>query len=74
MREKFLVFGPPLSGAWPVRNVPGIFYDHVGKRGCALPGGVSFEPSDLRGDGSREKFRDSYFTAFSALARREPRP
>ena len=66
--------GPPLSGAWPVRDVPEIFYDHLVKRGCALPGGVSFEPNDLRGDGSRETFRGPYFSAFSVLARLEPRP
>jgi hypothetical protein len=74
MGEKFLVFGRPLSGAWPVRNVPGIFYDHLGKRGYALPGEVSFEPNDLRGDGSRETYQGSYFTAFSVFTRREPRP
>jgi len=65
--------GPPLSGAWPVRDVPEIFYDRLVKRGCALPGGVSFEPNDLRGDGSRETFRGPYFSAFSVLARLEQR-
>ena len=63
--------GPPLSAAWPVREVPEIFYDHLAKRGCVLPGGVSFEPNELCGDGSRETFRGPYFSAFSVLARRE---
>jgi SAM-dependent methyltransferase len=66
--------GPPLSGAWPVRDVPEIFYDHLVKRGCTLPGGVSFEPNELLGDGSRETFRGPYFSAFSVLARRDEHP
>ena len=50
------------------------FYDHLVKRGCTLPGGVSFEPNELRGDGSRETFRGPYFSAFSVLARRDEHP
>ena len=66
--------GPPLSGAWPVKDVPEIFYDYLVKRGCALPGGVSFEPSELRGDGTHETFRGPFFSAFSVLARLDQRP
>ena len=66
--------GPPLSGAWPVRDVPEIFYDHLAKRGCTFPGGVSFDPDDLSGDRSHETFRGPYFSAFSVLARADHRP
>jgi hypothetical protein len=54
--------------------VPEIFYDYLVKRGCALPGGVSFDPSALRGDGSHETFRGPFFSAFSVLARLDQRP
>ena len=66
--------GPSLSGAWPVEDVPEIFYDHLAKRGCSFPGGVSFAPADLCGDGQHETFRGPYFSAFSVLARVERHP
>jgi len=66
--------GPALSGAWPVEDVPEIFYDHLAKRGCSFPGGVSFWPEALRGDGRHETFRGPYFSAFSVLARVEGPP
>jgi len=66
--------GPSLSGAWPVEDVPEIFYDHLAKRGCSFPGGVSFAPEELRGDGLHETFRGPYFSAFSVLARLEGQP
>ena len=65
--------GPALSGAWPVKDVPEIFYDHLAKSGCVFPGEVSFDPGELRGDGSRETFRGPYFSAFSVLARLDRR-
>lgn len=66
--------GPPLSGAWPVRDVPEIFYDHLAKRCCSFPGGVSFDPEALAGDGQHEIFRGQYFSAFNVLARVERHP
>jgi 2-polyprenyl-3-methyl-5-hydroxy-6-metoxy-1,4-benzoquinol methylase len=66
--------GPPLSGAWPVRDVPEIFYDHLAKAGCTFPGGVSFEPDALDGSGRHQTFRGPYFSAFSVLARVERQP
>lgn len=64
--------GPPLSGAWPVRDVPALFYDFVTARGCALVGGVQFAPADIV-DPDNWSFRGPFFSGFSMLARKDPR-
>jgi SAM-dependent methyltransferase len=61
--------GPALSAAWPVRDVPRLFYDAVTARGCTLVGGVDFHPSAIdRSD--HWTYRGPYFSGFSVLARR----
>jgi SAM-dependent methyltransferase len=64
--------GPPLSGAWPVQDVPALFYDFVAERGCTLVGGVQFDPAAIA-DPDSWSFRGSYFSGFSMLARKNPR-
>ena len=63
--------GPRLSGAWPVEDVPEIFYDFLGKHGCSLVGPQGFRPEDVRAGAGRETFRGPYFSAFSVLVRKE---
>jgi SAM-dependent methyltransferase len=61
--------GPALSGAWPVRDVPRLFYEYVANRGCALVGGVQFAASNIdRAD--HWTWRGPYFGGFSLLARK----
>ena len=61
--------GPELSGAWPVRDVPALFYDYIASRGCELVGGVAFAASDIeRAD--HWTWRGPYFSGFSVLARK----
>lgn len=61
--------GPALSGAWPVEDVPRLFYDHVSARGCDLVNGVQFAPSDISRQ-DRWTWRGPYFSGFSMLARK----
>ena len=61
--------GPALSAAWPVRDVPRLFYDYVAQRGCTLVGGVQFHPDDIA-DPRRWTSRGAYFSGFSLLARK----
>ena len=61
--------GPPLSAAWPVDDVPRLFYDYVAQRGCTLTGGVQFNPADLA-DPRHWTSRGPYFGGFSMLARK----
>ena len=65
----YYVDGPPLSGAWPVRDVPALFYDYVARRGCTLVGGVQFDPRDID-DPDTWSFRGPYFSGVAMLARR----
>lgn len=59
--------GPPLSAAWPVRDVPGLFYDGLIARGCALVGDPGFRSDDIaRPD--HWTCRGPYFGGFSVLA------
>ena len=61
--------GPALSGAWPVQDVPRLFYDYVAARGCTLVGGVQFAASNI----ARNEYwtwRGPYFSGFSLLARK----
>ena len=61
--------GPALSGAWPVRNVPALFYDYIANRGCELVGGGAFAAPDIvRADHWTR--RGPYFSGFSVLARK----
>jgi SAM-dependent methyltransferase len=64
------VGGPELSGAWPVEDVPRLFYDYLADRGCALVGGVQFAPADI-GQPDRWTWRGQYFSGFSVLAQRQ---
>jgi len=62
--------GPALSGAWPVQDVPRLFYEYVAARGCALVGGMRFAASDiLRTD--HWTWRGPYFGGFAVLARKQ---
>jgi SAM-dependent methyltransferase len=61
--------GPALSGAWPVQDVPRLFYDYVAARGCALAGGVQFAVSNIARE-DHWSWRGPYFSGFSLLARK----
>jgi SAM-dependent methyltransferase len=65
----YYVDGPPLSGAWPVRDVRELFYDYLSERGCALVGGCQFAPDGI-GRPEHWTWRGAYFSGFSVLARR----
>ncbi|MGH7634492.1 MAG: hypothetical protein ACRENC_12230, partial [Gemmatimonadaceae bacterium] len=64
--------GPALSGAWPVRDVPELFYDFMAARGCTLVGGVQFDAAGIA-DPNRWSFRGPFFSGFSMLARKNSR-
>lgn len=61
--------GPALSGAWPVQDVPRLFYEYVAARGCALVGGVQFAASNIARE-DHWTWRGPYFSGFSLLARK----
>jgi SAM-dependent methyltransferase len=61
--------GPPLSAAWPVHDVPRLFYDYVAQRGCDLTLGVQFHPDGIA-DARHWTSRGPYFSGFSLLARK----
>lgn len=61
--------GPALSGAWPVQDVPRLFYDYLTARGCALVGGVQFAPPNIARE-DHWTWRGPYFSGFSVLARK----
>jgi len=67
----YYVGGPPLSGAWPVRDVRALFYDYLAERGCTLVGGVQFDPAGIA-DADSWSFRGPYFSGLAMLARRNP--
>ena len=61
--------GPALSGAWPVTDVQGLFYDYMVARGCELVGGCQFDAAAIaRPD--HWSWRGPYFSGFSVLARK----
>jgi SAM-dependent methyltransferase len=62
--------GPALSAAWPVRDVPRLFYEYVLDRGCTLVGGLQFNPDEIA-DPTRWTSRGPYFSGFSLLARKQ---
>jgi SAM-dependent methyltransferase len=61
--------GPALSAAWPVADVPRLFYEHVMNRGCALVGTPEFDGADIA-DEHRWTNRGPFFSGFSVLARK----
>jgi SAM-dependent methyltransferase len=61
--------GPALSAAWPVRDVPALFYDYVTDRGCELVGGSQYDPAAIDDPNSWSN-RGPYFSGFSMLARK----
>ena len=62
--------GPALSAAWPVQDVPRLFYDYIAARGCSIVGGAHFNAADIaRAD--HWSWRGPYFSGFSVLARKE---
>ena len=68
----YYIDGPPLSAAWPVHEVPELFYEYVTDRGCDLVGGLQFDPSDID-DADHWSNRGPYFSGFTLLARKRPR-
>jgi len=65
----YCVDGPALSAAWPVADVPRLFYDYVTDRGCQLIGDAAFTGIDIA-DQHRWTNRGPFFSGFSMLARR----
>lgn len=63
--------GPALSGAWPVGDVPRLFYQFVTERGCTLAGDLRFAGAAI-GDDDHWSWRGPYFSGFSLLARKAP--
>ena len=61
--------GPALSGAWPVQDVPRLFYEYVAARGFALVGGVQFAPAQIA-ERDHWTWRGPYFSGFSMLAKK----
>ena len=61
--------GPALSGAWPVQDVPRLFYEYLAARGCSLVGGVQFAASTIARE-DHWTWRGPYFSGFSVLARK----
>lgn len=61
--------GPALSGAWPVQDVPRLFYEYLAARGCGLVGGVQFAASNIARE-DHWTWRGPYFSGFSVLARK----
>ncbi len=61
--------GPALSAAWPVRDVPEIFYRYLIDRGCTLVGGLHFDP-DAIARPERWTYRGPFFSGFAVLARK----
>ncbi|HKB13547.1 MAG TPA: hypothetical protein VKD69_22930, partial [Vicinamibacterales bacterium] len=61
--------GPPLSGAWPVGDVPQLFYEYVTHRGMTLVGGCAFVVDEIAAE-RHWTWRGPYFSGFSLLARK----
>lgn len=60
--------GPDLSGAWPVQDVPALFYDHLRLLNCCPVGPVSYDPAWLALTTDHSTFRSRYHSAFCVLA------
>ena len=62
--------GPALSAAWPVHDLPELFYQHLRHRGCELVGGLQYDAADIaRPD--HWTCRGAFFSGFSVLARKQ---
>ncbi len=61
--------GPALSAAWPVADVPSLFYQYAANRGCALADAPEFTRADIA-DPHRWTNRGPFFSGFSMLARK----
>jgi SAM-dependent methyltransferase len=61
--------GPPLSAAWPVREVPRLFYDDLIARGCSLVGEPGYRADDIARPDHWTN-RGPYFGGFCVLARK----
>jgi SAM-dependent methyltransferase len=61
--------GPPLSAAWPVADVPRLFYDYVAAHGFTLVEPCVFRAADI-GLERHWTWRGPYFSGFSLLARK----
>lgn len=59
---------PEVSAAWPVRDVPKLFYDYIQTLGCTLKGPVLFDPDLVGRDERYQTFRGPFFSGFSLLA------
>jgi SAM-dependent methyltransferase len=61
--------GPALSGAWPVQDVPRLFYEYFADRGCDLVCGVPFDAAQID-HANRWSWRGPYFSGFALFARK----
>ena len=62
--------GPALSAAWPVDDVPALFYKYLGARNFSLVGDCQFVPEAIA-QPDHWTFRGPFFSGFSVLARRD---
>jgi SAM-dependent methyltransferase len=62
--------GPALSGAWPARDVPQLFYDYIAARGCTMVDRVHFDAANIARE-DHWTWRGPYFSGFSVLARKQ---
>jgi SAM-dependent methyltransferase len=60
---------PGLSGAWPVADVPELFYEYLASRHCRSEGPVTFDPGAIE-QARHQTFRGRYFSSFSVLVRK----
>lgn len=60
--------GPELSGAWPARDVPELFWGHLRELGCEPVGPISYDCHEV-GEPDTRTFRGDFFSAFSVLVR-----
>ena len=67
----YYIEGPPLSAAWPVGEVPRLFYDYLGARNCPPFGIVAFDPASIA-EARYQSFRGPFFSGFSVLAMKRP--
>lgn len=62
--------GPEFSAAWPVKDVPEIFYDSFVKNGCSLIGKQAFDSLALNKGKNYFTFRGPFFSAFSVYVQK----
>lgn len=61
---------PIFSSAWPVEDIPEIFYRTLTNLGCEMVGLNALNPANLDGSQEFSSFRGPHFSAFSVLFRR----